>query len=81
MGMLLHRRRVDVNATTMADTTPKATEEVKVAPQEIGEHSYSRTDIAQMSTSDLKKLAEELGLDSELSGAKLKVEIKNKLGL
>lgn len=36
MGMLLQRHRVDVNATTMADTTPKATEEVKLLPKKLG---------------------------------------------
>ena len=45
------------------------------------EYNFSRSEVNKMSTSKLKSLAEELGLDAELSGAKLKPLIIEKLGL
>ena len=43
--------------------------------------AYSKNDIYRMAVADLKELAKELGLDDELSGAKLKPLIVERLGL
>lgn len=47
------------------------------------EHNYTKTDVNRMLTTDLHTLAKELGIEGEAdkSGAQLKVEIINKLGL
>ena len=47
------------------------------------EKQYSRSEISRMSTADLKTLAPTLGIDvtEESTGAKLKEEIIEKLGL
>lgn len=49
--------------------------------EEKREAKYTRKDIQFMKAEDLKALAVELGLDSELSGAKLKPLIIERLGL
>lgn len=47
------------------------------------EHNYTKTEVNRMLTTDLHTLAKELGIEGEAdkSGAQLKVEIINKLGL
>lgn len=47
------------------------------------EYNYTKTEVNRMLTTDLHTLAKELGIEGEAdkSGAQLKVEIINKLGL
>lgn len=47
------------------------------------EHNYTRTEVNRMTTASLHELAKELGVEGEAdkSGAQLKVDIINKLGL
>jgi len=75
MGMMIHRNRAAANkkvavSSPIVEKTPEK-KEVK----------YSKKDIQFMKTEDLKALAEELGLDAELSGTKLKPLIIERLGL
>ena len=52
-------------------------------PEENAVKQYSKSDISRMSTADLKTLAPTLGIEvmEESTGAKLKEEIIEKLGL
>ena len=47
------------------------------------EHNYTRTEVNRMTTASLHELAKELGIEGEAdkSGAQLKVDIINQLGL
>lgn len=47
------------------------------------EHNYTRTEVNRMNTASLHELAKELGIEGEAdkSGAQLKVDIIEKLGL
>lgn len=58
-------------------------ERIEVAQTKSVENQYSKSDISRMSTADLKTLAPTLGIDvtEESTGAKLKEEIIEKLGL
>ena len=76
MGMMIHRNRTAAAQRAVAESSPiaeKATEKK--------EATYSKKDIQFMKTEDLKALADELGLDAELSGTKLKPLICERLGL
>ena len=76
MGMMIHRNRAAAAQRAVAESSPiveKATEKK--------EATYSKKDIQFMKTEDLKALADELGLDAELSGTKLKPLICERLGL
>lgn len=70
---MLLRRHYSVKATENTANTVKKKEENK----------YSKSDISRMSTADLKTLAPTLGIEvtEESTGAKLKEEIIEKLGL
>ena len=70
---MLLRRHNSVKAVEKTANTVKKEEEKK----------YSKSDISRMSTSDLKTLAPTLGIEvtEESTGAKLKEEIIEKLGL
>ena len=70
---MLLRRHNSVKAVEKTENTVKKEEEKK----------YSKSDISRMSTADLKALAPTLGIDvtEESTGAKLKEEIIEKLGL
>ena len=70
---MLLRRHNSVKAVEKTANTFKKEEEKK----------YSKSDISRMSTADLKTLAPTLGIEvtEESTGAKLKEEIIEKLGL
>lgn len=57
--------------------------QVNKKPETSNEKQYSKSDISRMSTADLKTLAPTLGIEvtEESTGAKLKEEIIEKLGL
>lgn len=64
----------DVEAEMPESNTEESVEE---------EHNYTRTEVNRMTTASLHELAKELGIEGEAdkSGAQLKVDIINKLGL
>ena len=74
---MLLRRYHEVKAVVKAADVPRKCEEQKQEKQ------YTKSDISRMSTADLKTLAPTLGIEvtEESTGAKLKEEIIEKLGL
>ena len=74
---MLLRRYHEVKAVKKTTDIPHEQEEQKQEKQ------YSKSDISRMSTADLKTLAPTLGIEvtEESTGAKLKEEIIEKLGL
>ena len=74
---MLLRRYHEVKAVKKTADIPNEQEEQKQ------EKRYIKSDISRMSTADLKTLAPTLGIEvtEESTGAKLKKEIVEKLGL
>lgn len=82
VGETYPREGADVSASRIAELASKDNRAGMVLIEGVEDKSeYTRSDIQKMSTLSLKTLAQELGLDSELSGAKLKPLIIEKLGL
>lgn len=85
MGMLLRRRQVKPTEKKVepkkAVARPKVEPIVEPQVEPTDTFNYTKSQITLMSTSDLKDLADKLGLDSSLSGRQLKILIVEKLGL
>ena len=64
-----------------AKAEPKVEEVVAEEPKAVTGFAYTKAEIMRMSVAKLRTIAEELELDSSLSGAKLKPLIIEKLGL
>ena len=77
----------EVKAENKANIKPQEVVEPKVEETECGlpfvtvGAKYTKTEINRMSTSDLKELAKEQGIDDELSGADIKKALIKKFGL
>ena len=82
VGETYPREGADVSASRIAELASKDNRAGMVLIEGVEDKpEYTRSDIQKMSALSLKTLAQELGLDSELSGAKLKPLIIEKLGL
>lgn len=79
MSMLLRRRK----RYTAEVTAPESTATIAEPKTDENACQYQRSEIARMSTADLKEVAKSLGLEvtEESTGKALKEEIIVKLGL
>ena len=82
-GNLTMEVGTDVQASAFIRNGWTRTESEKNVTNNSTVKQYSRSDISRMSTADLKTLAPTLGIEvtEESTGAKLKEEIIEKLGL
>lgn len=73
----------DGETQTPAPDADSSDDEESEDDEQKQEYNYTKTEVNRMLTTDLHKLAKELGIEGEAdkSGAQLKVEIINKLGL